>query len=247
MSDLTLTEEWSPVFRLESTTPALGHDAANVAVPVFGADGPMNLPPKQLGNRTEYMRGRVERSMVVLAIHSTTVDVQVSARARRTLRVVAGEVYSGVGETTILIPAGEMLVINECRWPLRVRGPSGIEVVVAARTPPNAAAASAVFADELDTQVLATSTPALRPVDVTGVAPDPIDSTVVTPVTITGKGFLGTIDVQVALNSIAYTVVSDTEIQVSVDGPAIGAVPGPNDVQVFRDGGEWDIHPITFT
>lgn len=247
MGDLTLTEDWPNIHRLERTTPALGHDPANAAVPLYGADGPMNLPAKQVGCRTEYVRARLERSQVVAAVHGTTEDLQVSTRSRRAIRVVAGEVYAGAGETTLLIPAGEMLVINECRWPLRVRGPSGVEVVVPARTPPNAATAAAVFADALDTQALATSSPAMRPVDITAFAPDPIDSAAVTPVVITGKGFLGAIDVQVALNSIAYTVVSDTEIHVSVDGPAIGAVPGPNDVQVFRDGGEWDIHAFTFS
>lgn len=243
--DLTLVPTWAGVFRLEHTTPILGHNAANGALP-FGVDGPSNQSAKDLGNRTEWLRGRIESLLVRTVTPLTTHDLTTLADARRGIRVVAGVDYIGANATTIDLPKGQWLIVNECRWPLTVRGPSGVGRTVVARVVPASSVAD-VYADELDTSLLGAGSSPMRDVDVVSVAPASVDSTAVTVLTVTGKGFLGTVDVQVAINSCPFTVVNDTTLQVTVDGPAIGAVPGPADLQVIRTGGEQDILTPAFT
>lgn len=246
MADLDDTPAWPEIYRLDRNDPVRGYDPAFAAEPIWGADGPDNMSPRQLAQRTRYLRERLERTLVVPVAFGTTVDLTTAAVHKRTLRVVATVDSPGATYTTLDVPAGELVVINECRWPIRVRGPSGNYATVPARVPPDAQSAH-VFADEVDTSLLGKQVSVLRPVAITAVTPASMPAAGVTAVTVTGKGFLGAIDVQVAINSIAFTVVSDTEIQISVDGPAIGAVAGPSQVQVLRSGGENDIFGITFT
>lgn len=243
--DLTLTPTWGGVFRVEDTTPLLGHNAANGALP-FGVDGPDNQQAKDLGNRTEYLRGRIESLLVRTVTPLTTHDLTALAAARRGLRVVAGVDYSGANVTTIDVPKGQWLIVNECRWPLTIRGPSGVGRTVVARVAP-ASSVAEVYADELDTTVLGSGTSAMRDVDAVSALPANVPSGGTTVVTVTGKGFLGAIDVQVAVNSCPFVVLDDTTLEVTVDGPAIGAVPGPADIQVIRTGGEQDFLSPAFT
>lgn len=49
MAFLTLSEVWEDVFQIEVTTPVLG-----------GPNGPMNNQGKQLGNRTEWLKGKLD-------------------------------------------------------------------------------------------------------------------------------------------------------------------------------------------
>lgn len=246
MTDLTLTPEWGPVFRLEHTTPALAHNAANAGAPTFGADGPMNLPPKQLGNRQEWLRAKIESSLVVEAEESETYDLQTLAEHVRTIRVVAGEDYVGVSPSTLLVPAGEYVVVNECRWPMYVLGPSGEGVAVPARVAPDARVAI-VFNDSIDGSLVSSVVSPMRDVNAVSLAPSSVDSADTTVVVISGKGFLGVIDVQVDVSSVPFVVDSDTQITITVDGPGIGAAPGTVDINVLRTATELDLIPLTFT
>lgn len=246
MTDLDLTPEWGGVFRLEHTTPALAHNAANAGAPTFGANGPMNLGPRQLGNRTEWLRAKMQSTLIVVATSGGTYDLQASAEHVRTIRVAAGADYVGVTPSTLLVPAGEYVIVNECRWPMLVIGPSGEGVAVAARTAPDSRVA-VVFNDGLDGSLVSSVASPLRDVNATSLAPGSIDSADTTDVVITGTGFLGVIDVQVDVSSVPFVVDSDTQITITVDGPAIGAVAGAVDVNILRTATELDLIPLTFT
>lgn len=247
MADLTLTADWGGVFRVEDTTPLLGHNAANGALP-FGVDGPDNRQAKDIGNRTEYLRRRIEGLLLQVAAPLGTYNL-VATLGHRGVRVAADDSgYVGANAAELTIPAGEYVVVNECRYPVGVTGPSGIRVEVPARTSPNASI-GLVLADALDTLLLETSTPALRPVSITSIVPAVLDSAGVTSVVITGKGFLGTEDAEVVgvATSFAFTVVSDTEITADIDGVALALVPGADQVRVFRTGAENALIAVTVT
>lgn len=49
MANLTLSQIWEDVFQIETTTPVLG-----------GPNGPMNYQAKNLGNRTEWLKGKLD-------------------------------------------------------------------------------------------------------------------------------------------------------------------------------------------
>lgn len=60
MANLNLTPEWGSVYQLATSDPAQG-----------GADGIMNVPPRQLGNRTEYLKLRADQVDEARATHPT--------------------------------------------------------------------------------------------------------------------------------------------------------------------------------
>ena len=238
MTDLALTPTWGPVFRLEYTTPALAHNAANAGAPTFGADGPMNLSPRQLGNRTEWLRRRSEKLHLLRALPLTTYELTAVIDSFRGLRIAANSNYTGSNLTTVNVPEGDFLIVNECRWPIRVIGPSGVARDVAARVTPNTQCAQ-LSTDALDTLIVGSATPPMRNVTIASITPSSVPAAAVTPVTIVGKGFLGTVTLSTTGASIAvFTVVDDTTITCNLDGPALGLAAGIESIFVSRGGAE---------
>ena len=77
MANLNETATWEPgIFQIETTTPALG-----------GPEGPVNTAPRQLANRTQYLKAQTDAINATLNAakgSATSIDARISAVERTT-------------------------------------------------------------------------------------------------------------------------------------------------------------------
>lgn len=92
MANLSETEKWEDgIFQIETTTPALG-----------GPDGPVNTAPRQLANRTQYLKQQTDRlNEAVDAAAGSAGSIDARFRAVEKTSAMGDFSYNGMTGTTV--------------------------------------------------------------------------------------------------------------------------------------------------
>ena len=92
MANLSETAKWEDgIFQIETTTPALG-----------GPDGPVNTAPRQLANRTQYLKQQTDGlNSVVVAAAGSSGSIDARFRAVEKASAMGDFKYNGMTGTTV--------------------------------------------------------------------------------------------------------------------------------------------------
>lgn len=92
MANLSETAKWEDgIFQIEVTTPALG-----------GPDGPVNTAPRQLANRTQYLKKQTDAlNSAVSAAAGNAGSIDARLRAVEKTSAMGDFQYSGMDGTTV--------------------------------------------------------------------------------------------------------------------------------------------------
>lgn len=92
MANLSETAKWEDgIFQIETTTPALG-----------GADGPVNTAPRQLANRTQYLKQQTDKlNSAVTAAAGSAGSIDARFKAVEKTSAMGDFTYNGMTGATV--------------------------------------------------------------------------------------------------------------------------------------------------